>query len=266
MVWGHPHCSSPSSVQLSVKKHSNTPSLAYPSLSVTRLRSQLQTVRSFPSRHLNKSINSTCHSYEIWQPTNGRAGRTARSLYKKGHVFNWRWFNAYTNKKAQQQGTAAPSSRRTSQLPHQEGLGSSVHLSRYIKNGKPALILQGVICRWQPKRSRIVRDNPQGSKRRLTLTLRHLASGQGPAVLPTNITPPRTGDRHAIYELFATHLAAQCHTWPDRAATCLGSTQRNRTAHLPPSRHAVQCSGARLDWQSYDYKRQLKLSIRAYTK
>ena len=104
----------------------HTLSLSYPSLSATCLRSQLQTERSFPSRHLNKSIHSTCHAYQICQLTNGRAGRTARSLYKKGHVFNRRSFNAYTKKKAHQQRPAAPLSK-TSQLPHQEELGSSVH-------------------------------------------------------------------------------------------------------------------------------------------
>ena len=47
------------------------------------LRSQLQTKRSFPSRHLNKSIHSTSHANQISQVTNGRASRTVRSLYKK---------------------------------------------------------------------------------------------------------------------------------------------------------------------------------------
>ena len=102
-------------------------SLSYPSLLVFRLRSHLQTKRSFPSWHLNKSIHSTCHAYQICQLTIGRAGWTARSLYKKGHVFNLRSFNAYIKKKAHQQGPAAPTIIRASQLQHQEGLRSSVH-------------------------------------------------------------------------------------------------------------------------------------------
>jgi len=47
------------------------------------LRSQLQNKRSLPSRHIDKSIHSTSHAYQIFQLTNGRAGRTARSKYKK---------------------------------------------------------------------------------------------------------------------------------------------------------------------------------------
>ena len=101
-MWGHPHCSSPSSIQFSTRQHSNTLSLSYPFLPVTWLCSQLQTDRSFPARNLNKSIHSTSHTYQICQLTNGRAGQRARSLHKKGHASSLRSFNAYTKKKAHQ--------------------------------------------------------------------------------------------------------------------------------------------------------------------
>jgi hypothetical protein len=125
-LWGYPHCSAPSSAQFCARQHSNSLSLSPNLLS----RYPVITHRSKPSAvsHHDTStsqLHSTCHAYQICQLTNGRAGQTARSLYKKGHVFN-RSFNAYT-KKAHQQGPAAPSSGRTSLLPHQGGLGSSVH-------------------------------------------------------------------------------------------------------------------------------------------
>jgi len=42
-------------------------------------------------------------------------------------------------------------------------------------------------------------------------------------------------------------LRQDCHSRPDSAATCLGSTPRNRTAQFQTSCHAVQSPGARQD-------------------
>ena len=83
-LWGHSHCISPSSVQFSARQHDNTLSLplSNPSLSVTRLHSQLQTKCSFPLQHLNTSIYSTSHTQVNRQLTNGRAGRTREVCIK----------------------------------------------------------------------------------------------------------------------------------------------------------------------------------------
>ena len=74
------------------------------SLAMRLLLDSIETPGSdgFPSRHLNKSIHSTSHVYQICQLTNGRAGRTARSLCKKGHVSSLRSFNAYIKKEIHQ--------------------------------------------------------------------------------------------------------------------------------------------------------------------
>ena len=61
LMWGHPLCSSPSPVHFSAIQYSNT--LSPISLCNSSLRSQLQTKRSFPTRHLSKSIHSTSHAY-----------------------------------------------------------------------------------------------------------------------------------------------------------------------------------------------------------
>ena len=49
-------------------------SLSYLSLSNSSLRSQLQTKRSFPTRHLSNGIHSTSHAYQTCQLTNGGVG------------------------------------------------------------------------------------------------------------------------------------------------------------------------------------------------
>ena len=90
------------------------------------LRSQFQTKRSFPSRQLNKIIHSTSHAYQICQLTNGRAGRTARSLLKRPR-FQPENHSTPTSRRYINNDQSAPTSRRISQLQHQEGLGSSVH-------------------------------------------------------------------------------------------------------------------------------------------
>ena len=104
-----------------------TLSLSFLSSSICNpsLRSQFQTKRSFPSRHLNKSIHSTSHAYQICQLTNGRAGRTARSLYKRP-CFQPENHWTPTSRRYISKDQSAPKSRRNSQLQHQ-GLGSSVH-------------------------------------------------------------------------------------------------------------------------------------------
>jgi len=76
------------------------------------LRSQQQTKRSFPSWQLNESIHSTSHAYQICQLINGRAGRTARSLYKNGHVSSLGSLNACIKKKVHQELGSSPTSRR----------------------------------------------------------------------------------------------------------------------------------------------------------
>ena len=115
-LWGHPHCKSPSSIQFSARQHDNTLSLplSNPSLSVTRVHSQLQTKCSFPSQHLNTSIHSTTYTYVIcqWQ---GRS--TAWSLYKNGHV------SSQVIQRLHQEGGT---SRRTSHPQLQEVLASSI--------------------------------------------------------------------------------------------------------------------------------------------
>ena len=83
-------------------------------------------------------------------------------------------------------------SRSTSQLQHQEGLGSSptprrANLPQYSKNGQPALILQGVICRWQPKGVRLSVTIYKGV---MSSDTQHHTTSQA-AVLPANICPPR---------------------------------------------------------------------------
>ena len=70
ILWGHPHCGSLSSVNFSSIQYSNA--LSPVSLCNSSLRSQLQTKRNFPTRHLSKSIHSTSHAYQICQLTNGR--------------------------------------------------------------------------------------------------------------------------------------------------------------------------------------------------
>jgi len=67
---------------------------------------------SISSRHLNKRIHSTCHAYQICQLTNDWAGRTARSLYKKGHVSSLRSFNAYIKKKMHQYGLLSSNTKK----------------------------------------------------------------------------------------------------------------------------------------------------------
>jgi len=124
VMWGYPRCSSPSSVQFSARQHSKTHTHTH-SLSILLSRYPVSTHSSKPSAvsHHGTStsrLHSTCHAYRICQLINGRAGQTARNQYKKGHSCNRNSFNAYTRKKAHQQGPAAPSSRGTSQLPHQE--------------------------------------------------------------------------------------------------------------------------------------------------
>ena len=103
-LWGHPHCSSPSSVQFFARQHSNT--LSEPSA---------------VSHHGTSTsrLHSTCHAYWFCQLTSGRAGQTARSQYEKGHSCN-------------RNSTPTPGRRHISkdqQHYHQEGLASC-----HIKN------------------------------------------------------------------------------------------------------------------------------------
>jgi len=130
-------------------------------------------------------------------------------------------------------GHSTPTPRRRhmnkdQQLNHQE---RPVRMYVYIKHGQPAPILQVVICQLQPNRSRIVGGNPEGSKRRLTTTSRHLASGQGSSVLAANISPPRTADHRLSANR---HLLTICYAFrcplPQRTGLC---------CHLPGF-HAAQ--------------------------
>ena len=104
----------------------------------------------------------------------------------------------------------------------------------------------------QPKRSRIVGDNPGRSEASFDPTSRHLTSGQEPALPPANTAPQglptATADFHPTCVQSAAQLADHCHGHgrPNRAATCLGSRPRRRTAHFQPGLHAVQCYRARL--------------------
>jgi hypothetical protein len=56
-------------------------------------------------------------------------------------------------------------------------------------------------------------------------------------ISPETATADRTGACRVAFDLPATHLSADCHSRPDGAAICLGSTLRRRTAHsrLSPS-------------------------------
>jgi len=90
------------------------------------------------------------------------------------------------------------------------------------------------------KRCRIVGDNPEGSNIMWHLTSRHRTSEQRPAA--QHLSTDRTGGRHASCERSATHLTTHYNSQPDHAATFLGSTPRNRTAHSRRSHHAVQNS------------------------
>ena len=109
VMWGHPHYSSPSSIQFSAWQHDNTLSLSIFlqsfSLCNPSLHSQLQTECSFPSLHLNTSIHSTSHAYQICQLTNGRADRTAINQYKNGHVSSLRSVNTCIKKKQHHERT-----------------------------------------------------------------------------------------------------------------------------------------------------------------
>jgi len=73
----------------STTTHTHSLSLQSFSLCNPSLHSQLQTECSFPSRHLNMSIHSTSHAYQICQLTNGRAGRPREVCIKMATFPAW---------------------------------------------------------------------------------------------------------------------------------------------------------------------------------
>ena len=89
-VWVYANCSSHTS-PLSFTTWKILPSMIFsnnlPTMSKRLMGRQEENCAGsfpcFPSRHLNTSIQYTSHAYKICQLTNGTAGRTARSLYKK---------------------------------------------------------------------------------------------------------------------------------------------------------------------------------------
>ena len=124
----------------------------------------------------------------------------------------------------------------------------------------------------QPKRSKIVGDNPERSKASFDPTSRHLASGQGPAVLPANTPPPRPTDRYhrlssiprlpiftqraslLLRSSLITATATDGHSildnlWPQPTGPCChlpGFHTAQPHCALTTGRSSMQCSGARL--------------------
>ena len=88
----------------SLSDSTTTLSLSFLSFSRCKhsFRSQFQTKRSFPSRHLNKSIHATSHAYQICQLTNGGQVEQREFCIKKATFPAWGSVDADIKKKIHQ--------------------------------------------------------------------------------------------------------------------------------------------------------------------
>jgi len=139
-MWGHPHCSSPSSIQLSARQHNNA-------LSVTSV-----SVHSPKPSAASHHGNSTRVFILLATPTKSANRPMAGQVKQQQVCIKKSMFPAwdhsmpisrmYINK-----DQSAATSRGTRQL----GTSRRASQPQHIKNVHPSPILQDVICRRQPK-------------------------------------------------------------------------------------------------------------------